>query len=157
MKVVFLDAGPLGMASNPRSSPENERCKKWVADQVSAGATICVPEIADYEVRRELLRAGKLLGLQRLDALLAALQFVAITTEAMQLAAQLWAQARQRGQPTAPPEALDGDAILAAQALTAGFPPDELVIAISNIGHLAQFVAAEHWASISTHADADVE
>jgi hypothetical protein len=26
--IVLLDAGPLGMITNPKSSPENEECKK---------------------------------------------------------------------------------------------------------------------------------
>ncbi|MEX2261699.1 MAG: hypothetical protein WD696_07095 [Bryobacteraceae bacterium] len=43
-----------------------------------------IPEIADYEVRRELLRAGKEKGLGRLDAL-------PITTPVMLKAAEFWA------------------------------------------------------------------
>jgi len=29
--IVLLDAGPLGMITNPKSSPENEACKNWLA------------------------------------------------------------------------------------------------------------------------------
>jgi hypothetical protein len=36
---------------------------------VSSGARVIVPEISDYEVRRELLRAQKGKGIERLDAL----------------------------------------------------------------------------------------
>lgn len=57
--IVLLDAGPLGMITNPRSSPENEECRDWLAALVFKGAEVVVPEIADYEVRRELLRAEK--------------------------------------------------------------------------------------------------
>jgi hypothetical protein len=67
--IVLLDAGPLGMITNPKSSPENEACKNWLAHLASRGFDIVIPEIADYEVRRELLRAGKDRGLARLDAL----------------------------------------------------------------------------------------
>ena len=56
--IVLLDAGPLGMITNPKSSPENEACKDWLAKLVSKGVEVIIPEIADYEVRRELLRAG---------------------------------------------------------------------------------------------------
>ena len=57
--IVLLDAGPLGMITNPKSSPENEACKDWVTKLASRGVDIVIPEIADYEVRRELLRAEK--------------------------------------------------------------------------------------------------
>jgi hypothetical protein len=65
--IVLLDAGPLGMITNPKSSPENEACKDWLAKLAAEGVDIVIPEIADYEVRRELLRAGKDRGLGRLE------------------------------------------------------------------------------------------
>ena len=46
--IVLLDAGPLGMITNPRSSPENEACKDWLAHLASRGFDIVIPEIADY-------------------------------------------------------------------------------------------------------------
>jgi len=61
--IVLLDAGPLGMITNPKSSPENEACKNWLASLAYSGADVVIPEIADYEVRRELLRAAKREGL----------------------------------------------------------------------------------------------
>ena len=53
--IVLLDAGPLGMITNPKSSPENQECKDWLANLVSKGIEIVIPEIVDYELRRELL------------------------------------------------------------------------------------------------------
>ena len=73
--IVLLDAGPLGMITNPKSSPENEACKNWLASLAYNGVEVVIPEIADYEVRRELLRAGKDRGLGRLDALKAMLRY----------------------------------------------------------------------------------
>jgi predicted nucleic acid-binding protein len=104
------------------------------------GYEVVLPEIADYEVRRELLRAGKLAGIRRLDQLKAATTYFSITTEAMLLAAQLWAEARRIGKPTADPKALDGDVILAAQARLREIQGNEVTIATTNIGHLSQFV-----------------
>ena len=46
-----------------------------------------MPEIADYEVRRELLRANKVSGLTRLDALARLLEYLPISTAAMRQAA----------------------------------------------------------------------
>lgn len=46
-------------------------------------------QIADYEVRRELLRANKARGLERLDLLKQTLEYLPLST-AMLRAAQLW-------------------------------------------------------------------
>jgi len=76
-----------------------------------------VPEIADYEVRRELIRAGQTRGVQRLDLLCEGFNYLPLTTEIMRIAAELWATARNAGTPTASDAALDADVILAAQAM----------------------------------------
>lgn len=62
-------------------------------------------------------------------------------------AAELWADARKRGKPTADPKELDGDVILAAQALQAN-----AVVATENVGHLSLFVEARHWKDIVVSA-----
>ena len=53
--VVPLDSGPLGMVTNPGGSAETLECERWLEGLVLAGADVAVPEIADYEVRRELV------------------------------------------------------------------------------------------------------
>jgi hypothetical protein len=68
---------------------------------VTHGTRVIVPEIADDEVRRELLRANKVSGLTRLDALAGLLEYLPISTAARHQAAVFWAQARQQGRPTA--------------------------------------------------------
>jgi len=110
--------------------------------------TILIPEIADYELRRELLRATKSTSIQRLDALAQATEYLPITTAIMRRAAQLWAQARKQGQPTAADDSIDADVILAAQAIELGVP--NIVIATTNVGHLARFVPARLWQDITT-------
>jgi len=109
-----------------------------------------VPAIADYEVRRELLRAGKSSGIARLDAFIAAeaSRYLTITAVALRQAAFFWADARRRGQPTAPDPALDADCILAAQAATLDAPADAVVVATTNVGHLDRFVPADVWERI---------
>jgi hypothetical protein len=64
----------------------------------------------------------------------------------MRRAAELWAQARNAGQPSAADPALDGDVILAAQTLGFNAP---VVVATGNPGHLTRFVTALPWASIT--------
>jgi hypothetical protein len=149
MRLVFLDTGMVGMLSNPRGTPKNLRCTQWVRDLLAAGVRVFVPEIRDYEGRRKLIHNGSTSGLIRLDRLKYWLEYAPITTDVMHLAAELWAQARSRGMPTAGPRALDADAILAAQALAAAGPGDVVTIASDNVGHLAQFVDAQPWEKIA--------
>ena len=146
-RVVFLDAGPLGLVVHPRAD-QSQPCVEWLLSCLRAGMRICVPEIADYEVRRELLRIGSTEAVFKLDQLKDMLDYVPIDTATMQQAAGLWAEARKRGRPTADPHALDGDVILCAQARLATEAGDDLVIATTNIGHLAQFAVAKSWSQI---------
>jgi predicted nucleic acid-binding protein len=149
-RVVLLDSGPLGLASNPRRSGEGVACAEWLQALVTQGARVILPEIADYEVRRELLRANKVRGLERLDALVNLLEYLPLTTASMRLAAELWAAARKEGRPTADEKALDGDVILAAQALTLGVP--DVVIATTNVAHLSRFAPSALWTEIAATA-----
>jgi len=147
-RMVWLDAGPLGLVSNPRGGAEARACREWAKRLLGAGARIFVSEVADFEVRRELTRKGAGAGLRRLDAVREALEFAPVTSVAMLRASELWAQARRRGRPTASPLALDCDVILAAQALTAATPGASVTVASRNGRHLGQFLDARLWAEI---------
>ena len=146
--IVLLDAGPLGMITNPKSSPENEACKDWLASLAYHGVEVVIPEIADYEVRRELLRAVKDRGLGRLDALKGMLGYASITTAVMLKAAEFWAGARQMGRQSADDASLDADMILAAQAVALARDGNEPVIATTNVRHLELFTPARLWREI---------
>ena len=142
----MLDSGPLGIVINPKAdSPLSQEGKVWLEYLPQKGYIVMLPEIADYEVRRELIRVGKMAGIERLDQLKSQIPYRPLTTEVMLLAAQLWADARNRGKPTADPHALDGDVILAAQAILEVNAGNEVVIATTNVGHLSQFVDAREW------------
>lgn len=52
---IVLDAGPLGILCHPQNPPAALACRLWVDDLLAKGRRVVVPEIADYEVRRELL------------------------------------------------------------------------------------------------------
>ena len=108
-----------------------------------------MPEIADYELRRELIRANKVKGLDHLNDLFLTAELLSITTEAMKLAAKFWAQVRNEGRPTAPYLALDGDVILAGQVAALDFPANQIVVATTNPGHIARFVPAKFWQEIT--------
>src|SRR3954466_13132769 len=148
--VVLLDAGPLGLVTNPKASEESRRCRAWLAELAAAGVRIVVPECADYEVRRELFRAGRRGGLDRLDKLAQKLDALPVTIAVWRRAAELWAQARNEGYATADDSALDCDVILAAQALLVAEDGFEVIVATRNVGHLGRFVDAREWETIST-------
>lgn len=145
-RVILLDAGPIGLVTNPKFSAESFACTQWLQLLVSSGIRVIIPEIGDYEVRRELLRANKVKGIARLDELAQLLEYLPITTTAMHQAALFWAQARQQGQPTAGDKTIDGDIILVAQAITLAV--SDVVIATTNVGHLSRFVSADLWQNI---------
>jgi predicted nucleic acid-binding protein len=112
------------------------------------GYHVILPEIIDYEVRRELIRVNKMKSIRRLDDLKSALIYLPITTEVMLKAAQMWAQVRQQGKPTADDKALDGDVILAAQAILISSEEYPVIVATSNPKHLSLFVDARDWQDI---------
>lgn len=145
-QVIVLDTSPIGLITNPKLSPQGIACNQWLQAHIKLGNRVTIPEIADYEVRRELLRASKTKGLARLDGLSQLLEYLPITTSAMRQAAELWAQARRQGQPTAGDNTIDGDMILIAQAIM--LETSDVVIATTNVGHLSRFIAADSWQHI---------
>ena len=147
--IVLLDAGPLGLITNPRASQENLECNEWLASLIARDIQVKIPAITDYEVRRELLRADKYKGIEKLDTLQKLLDYVPLTTRVMLRAAQFWAQVRKLGMPTADNKALDGDVILAAQATLIQDEGHEVIIATTNVGHLSRLAQAKTWREIS--------
>ncbi len=152
IRAVILDTGVLGLLVHPKQQPE---IAAWVRRLSEAGVAFCLPEVADYELRRELLRMRSNGSVQKLDQLRGSMTYLPISTAAMRLAADLWAGLRQGGQPTAHPHALDGDVILAAQARLAHLelkvPAAEVTVvaATTNVGHLGRMVTAQEWAQIA--------
>jgi predicted nucleic acid-binding protein len=146
-RIILLDTGPLGAVTNPNANPQNQACVRWLLSHSRAGHEIVIPEIADYELRRELLRANKEKGLERLDEFIASFAYLPITTVSMRNAAACWAKARQMGQPTATDDALDGDMILVGQWLS--LQNQHATIATMNVKHLTLFANAQLWQDIT--------
>ncbi len=147
-QLILLDTGPLGMVTNPKANPDCQACKQWLSRLESQGDRAALPEIADYELRRELIRAGKTRGIQQLNQLKTTILYFPITTEVILKAAELWAQARNQGYPTASPDAIDGDVILAAQAVILRSQGYNTIIVTTNVGHLSRFTIAKTWQEI---------
>ena len=113
-----------------------------------SGYTLVVPEITDFEVRRELIRGALLRSVRRLDRLKQLLLYLPINTHAMLIAAELWAEVRNSGRPTADIQALDADTILAGQAATCQQRGVEVVVATENVRHLETMTNAIFWLDI---------
>jgi predicted nucleic acid-binding protein len=150
-RIVVLDSRPLGLASDAKGKPEPDRCRAWIDNLSWSGVLVIVPEIVDFEVRRELLRTGATAGIRRLDRLIASLIYAPLTTAAMRRAAVYWAQVRRAGLPTASDLSLDADCIVAAQADAVCGHGDVMTIATGNPTHLSRFpgIDAQEWERIT--------
>lgn len=151
--IILLDSGPLGLITHPKGGAEAQQCQEWALALRKNGHTALLPEIIDYEHRRELILANLTNAIQRLDTLKESGAYLPVTEKAYLKAAEFWAIARRQGLPTADRFALDADVILAAQAST--LDPAEwdrsgrqVIIATTNVGHLARFTEARLWRDI---------
>ena len=155
-RVIFLDSGPVGLACGPRKNPDVLRFENWILRLLDDRWTdLVLPEIADYEVRRDLLTLpDSARAIARLDALIRPnrLRYVPIRTSAMRLAASLWADAQMRGYRTAGEDAIDGDVILAAQSLDYIGEGDQLWVVTGNPSHLSRYLGdrAVAWETITS-------
>jgi predicted nucleic acid-binding protein len=147
---IVLDAGPLSLLASPRKKAASVECWDWLEGHIAAGASIFVPEIADCEVRRELIRAEKTKSIRALDEMTNVATFVPISTTSMRLAADFWARLRRAGLPTAGDNSIDADCILAAQV--AALP--DFIVATTNVRHIVRLVPAAEWESILPADDA---
>lgn len=82
-RIVLLDSGPLGIVTNPKAtSPLYQEGQLWLQSLPLKGYIVMLPaEIADYELRRELIRAGKATGIRRLNELKSQLPYRPLTTD----------------------------------------------------------------------------
>jgi predicted nucleic acid-binding protein len=149
---LVLDTGVVGQLVHP-----NQRRYRpvivWLEtllDDFRDSVQVFLPEIADYELRRKLLhllakKQTSPKSIDRLNDLSVLLDYLPLQTDVLRHAAQLWADARSVGAPTAPDAALDGDGIIAAQAIeVAG------IIATTNRKHLSRFVPCKEWTEIQS-------
>ncbi|WP_228013087.1 PIN domain-containing protein [Nostoc edaphicum] len=138
----------MGLITNPKATPLAVQYQEWFYTLFERGYGVILPEIIDYEIRRELLRANKLSGIRKLNQLKSEIIYLPITTEVMLKVAELWAQVRNQGKSTADNKALDGDVILASQSILVANYGHEVIIATSNEKHLSIFIDAREWQEI---------
>ena len=142
--IYLLDTGPLGLLAHDRPA-QRIPIQTWLLQEMTAGATICISEVADYEVRRELtrlIRAGQLppSRLNRLDQLASLCIYLPVSTAMWRRAADLWADARLQGLPTAGAGNLDADVLIAAQAAEV-----HATVVTNNPSHLGRWVPVHTW------------
>ncbi|MBD6614891.1 type II toxin-antitoxin system VapC family toxin [Komarekiella sp. 'clone 1'] len=135
IRVILLDTHPLSKVTHPKIYSKVQEWLKFLRENKTV---IRVPEIADYELRRELLRQGNLKSINRLNKL-SQICLIPLTPETMQKAAELWAWVRKLGKPTASNDSLDGDVILAAQAILQLKSFDEVIVVTTNLKHISRF------------------
>ena len=142
--LLILDTTVLGFAAHPSGLADFD---DWF-QEAQAASTIVVPWVCDYELRREFVRMDARISLARLDRILANFRYEDMDPDRWHIAARLWADARNRGRPTADAAALDIDVLVAAIAVSLEGEGD-VVVATSNVRHLAQFVDARIWSDIT--------
>lgn len=139
---LVLDSSALGRLCHPKQ-PKNRPFVEAVTELLGSPtpyADLCVPAIAEYELRRKLLhlvgrKQASLVSVQRLDDLCSELSLLELSSHVLRLAAEYWAELRRRGLPTDASASLDADVILAAQAATVGG-----WVVTSNFRHLIRLI-----------------
>lgn len=146
--IVLLDTGVAGLLAHPAPKSEVE---SWLVGLIQRGRSVLLPEIVDYELRRELLRARLATSLHALNSLPdLGCGYLPLGTAAMRAAAEFWAQLRQGGEATAGDRELDADCILAGQSRAlSDAEVRDVVVATSNVRHLERMVVARHWQDVS--------
>ncbi len=153
---LLLDTSILTRLCHPHKEV-NLNVNEWLEKLLgSRQCTVIIPEIADYEVRRGLIHVALKSGqattksLLRLDLLTEKLEYLPLNTATMRRAAGLWAESRLAGRPTAVDAALDGDVLLAAQALDISG-----VVVTENIRHLSRFVESRRWQDVEVEENVE--
>ncbi len=148
--IVILDSGVLHTLISTSKVKEVTDCQDWFYYLLSRSALVVTSAICNYEVKRELIRRKKVSEIDNLNQLKALIDFLPVDEPTLELAAELWAEARNQGLPTADDLSLDADVIICAQyqLLAEEYPGRYVVIATTNVKHLSRFTEAKEWQEI---------
>lgn len=58
-RFLVLDSGPLGLLTHPQRNAEVVEITGWLSQCLLSDHRVIIPAIVYYELKRELLRAGK--------------------------------------------------------------------------------------------------
>jgi predicted nucleic acid-binding protein len=152
--IVILDTGVLGILCNPNQLQESIECQAWFERLLARGTYLVTSELCDYELRRGLILARNISllseGINKLNELRSVVDFLTITQNVAQVAAEYWADARIQGQPTSDIRNIDIDMIISAhwRLFKNDFPGRYVVVSTTNIRHLQLFTEAQEWRDI---------
>jgi predicted nucleic acid-binding protein len=148
--IVILDSGVLHTLISTSKVKEVTDCQDWFYYLLSRSALIVTSAICNYEVKRELIRRNKVQEINNLNQLKTLIELLPVDEPTLELAAKLWAEARNKGMPTADDLSLDVDVIICAQyqLLAEEYPGRYIVIATTNVKHLSRFAEAKEWQDI---------
>ena len=137
---LLLDTGVVGQICHPRKYHDvRQRFASAIVEH-----DFLLSEVADYELRRELIRIRATRSLARLDELARELRYVPVTTATWRSAANHWAWLRRTGKATASEHGLDGDVLIAAQAIA-----EDAIVLTTNPRHFIALVRAVEWPELS--------
>jgi predicted nucleic acid-binding protein len=134
---LLLDSGVLSEICHGKA----ERPVRAWFERISLRHELFVSDVADYEVRRGLVRARALRGIALLDTMPGRCIRVAMDGTHWHRAAEIWARLANAGR--IPAKGLSGDTLLAAQALDLG-----ATIVTYNLKDFAGIVSASIWTDV---------
>lgn len=134
---LLLDTSVLGRVCHPRKHLD---VRAWFL-RAALDHEMLLSEVADYELRRELIRIGSKRSIQRLDELTREIQYVPMTTATWRTAARLWAEQRNAGRLIG--SGLDADLLIATQARE-----EAAAVVTLNVKHFTGLVDVFSWESV---------
>lgn len=150
--IVLLDSGPLGLLVHPNiENTSVAACRSWAEAHIEAGHIFALPGVIEYELKRELIRIQSRQSLVALVEITRDFDYLPVTRDVLNLAAEFWARARQANLPAAENTRIDIDMILAGHAaqVTSASPNQSVVIATTNTRHFAGLADAQDWRAIA--------
>lgn len=145
----LLDSNIVSKLCHPKNSANTDIVFWFINFLNKDGKEIYLPEIVAYEVRRGLrhkqLQDPNSKNFERFEAFSKHLTYQPINTKVFQIAEKLWVEARMNGYSTASNDSLDGDVLLAAQALEIGAS-----VITENVKHLKNYVKTYHWKDLQS-------
>ena len=134
--IILLDTGVLGKICHKNISIGTIKVLKYLEQQKIG---LRVPEICDYEIRRNLILENLDKSIRKLNKFRKTDRLIFFNSDTMMIASEIWAEIRKQGNPTENKDNLDGDVILAAQACQLKRYYELVIVLTTNAKDLAKF------------------